>query len=104
MIRFNIQGPKKKYPHPAWFQRMLADGMEAFRKEWQVTHDDIITWAWSTDSKTGSERVCEILRMVGVIVFPYHREDLPSWGVKLDEKDPVVVEYILKYGDKPDKD
>ena len=94
-----MHGPNKKYPHPIWFQRMLADGFEVFRKEWQVTHDDIITWAWQ-NTATGSDRLTEIFAGIGVKAVGYHREDLPSWGVVLDERDPVVVEYILKYGDK----
>jgi hypothetical protein len=99
MIRFNIQGPTKRYPHPAWFKQMLADAIEAFRKEWQVTYDDVIAWAWK-DPKSGSERLCEALMILGVKPQPYYREDLPSWGVILYEADPVVVEYILKYGDQ----
>jgi len=99
-----MQGPSNGYQHPLWFQKILSDSIENFRQEWQITHDQVIKYVWGHETKERCKRLVEILSTVDIKAEPYYCDDLPSWGVLLDELDPVLVEYVLKYSNIQDKD
>jgi len=46
------------------------------------------------------DRIVELLKDNGINVVQYNLIGLPSWGIVISKNDPIVVEYILKYGDK----
>ena len=97
MIRVNIIAAGGDWKqHPKWFNELLTDAIKTFQQDWQITYEDVIKWVYADGGEKGCHRLAEILRCAGVEVLAYHRTDLPSWGVQLDETQPIVVEYKLK--------
>ena len=87
------------YENPAWFRKLLNDAVTEFCHDYQVGNKSAYQYIFDQSGNLKSLRLSEVLRTYkGVDSTDYHVDGLPSWGVLLQEDDPVVVEYKLKHG------
>ena len=97
MIRINLHR-NARYPGsgkmPRWFQQLMNDAMNAYAEEWQVSAHEVWTKVREPDAL---EQLVEIVREHGVVSCVAYRHALiDSYGLRLAEDDPLVVEYKLK--------
>jgi hypothetical protein len=98
MIRINLADWLINYPE--WYKMMFQDALTLFRNEYKVNDEAVFKYLRDESAPVSSQRLAEILEMLGANPTPYHKDGLPSWGILLREDDPVVVEYKLKVEEK----
>lgn len=92
-MRINLH-PNRNVIHPSWFNHMINEWVEEFRKEYSVNDKDVYRYFFSDKL----DRIQKLFADHGVAVETYEVEDLPSRGIIIPDDDPIVVMYKLKYG------
>jgi len=81
--------------YPVWFEIMLNDYIEQFRKEYQVTENDVYIYFFKSQN---FERIKKLFKDHTIDVETYEIDGLPSKGIIVPDDNPIIVEYKLKYG------
>jgi hypothetical protein len=101
MIRINLHR-EAVYPGkgmPVWFQKLIDEAINAYAAEWQVQPRDV--WLGLNNFDHLDDLAQLLQEFAGVrSAAVYKHQWLKSYGVMLDEADPVVVMYKLKYQDE----
>lgn len=97
-IRINMFTFRKDYDgpfkYPYWFVQAFHHVVQKYSEDYKVTKDQAFVYF----TKEHSELI-EPFRDFGFNVEGYDKTPLQSWGLIFDKNDPLLAEYILKYGD-----
>ena len=106
MIRINLHNggvtaSNSGFPWPKWFTDMLNNALSQFCMDYQISDTNVWRYINELDSSNKDaprpDRLQKILDdYLNLKVSTYHFIGIPSWGIVIDETDPVVVEYKLK--------
>jgi hypothetical protein len=97
-IRINLHQHRPKSKRPAWQDALMNDAIRAFAAEWQVHAYEAFDHMCTRDTIA---ELAEVIKChTGAMADSYVHPWLPSYGLVLQEDDPVVVMYKLRHVDE----
>ena len=106
-INFNPSATRAGYHIPKYATELINALIIAFCQDYQISNDDAYHYFFGNSSgistKTGPDidsmnRLVELLNNNGISASSYTVDNLPSIGIIIEDNDPILVEYKLKFG------